>query len=63
VVCGLSPRLRGGQQDREVGLDLALADVLIEAARPQRALDDDIRVVQICREDIGPVVVHHWPRG
>ena len=43
VVGGLSPALRRLQQHREVGLDLALADVFVERSRPQRPLDDAIR--------------------
>ena len=49
VVRRLAPRARCGEQDREVGLDLALAYILVEVAGPQRALDDDIRVVPPCR--------------
>ena len=58
VVRGLSPGAGGGEQDREVRLDLALPDVLVQVARPQRALDDDIRVVEVRRQDPRDVVRH-----
>ena len=52
VVRRLSPRPRRRQQDREVGLDLALADVLVERPRPEGAFDhDDRRRRQVRRED------------
>ena len=47
------------QQDGQVGLDLALADVLVERPRSERALDDAIRVVlDVRREDVREVVGH-----
>jgi hypothetical protein len=61
VVGGLSPAPGGGQEHRQVGLDLALADVFVERARTERALDDGVGVVdEVCREDASDVV-GHWP--
>ena len=61
VVGGLSPALRRREQHRQVGLDLALADVLVERSRPEGALDDAVAVVdQVRREDPGEVVGHRW---
>ena len=47
------------QQDGQVGLDLALADVLGERARPQGALDDEVAIVlEVRREDAREIVGH-----
>ena len=62
VVGRLSPALGGLEQHREVGLDLALADVLVEGPRSKGALDDEVRLVlEVRREDAREVVGH--PRG
>ena len=45
VIGGLSPALRRLEQHREVGLDLALADVFVERARPKGAFDDEVHLV------------------
>ena len=59
VVGGLSPAPRRLEQHRQVGLDLALADVFVERARPQGALDDEVAVVlEVRREDAREVVGH-----
>ena len=59
VVGRLSPALRRLEQHRQVGLDLALADVFVERSRPQRALDDAVRLVlEVRREDAREVVGH-----
>ena len=59
VVGRLSPALRRGQQHRQVGLDLALADVLVERARPQGAFHDEVALVlEVRREDARQVVGH-----
>ena len=59
VVGRLSPALRRLEQDGEVGLDLALADVLVERARPEGALDDEVRLVsRVRRQDARQVVRH-----
>ena len=46
VVRGLSPAPGRGEQHRQVGLDVALADVFVEAARPQGGLDHEVRFVE-----------------
>ena len=47
------------QQHRQVGLDLALADVFVERPRPEGALDDEVAVVlEVRREDAREVVGH-----
>ena len=52
VVGRLSPAPGRRQQHRQVGLDLALADVLVERARSQGAFDHEVAVVlEIRRED------------
>ena len=59
VVGGLSPALRRGQQHGQVGLDLALADVLVEGPRSKGAFDDEVALVlEIRREDAREVVGH-----
>ncbi len=59
VVGRLSPALRRRQQHRQVGLDLALADVFVERARPQGAFDDEVALVlEVRREDAREVVRH-----
>ena len=59
MVGRLSPALRGLEQDREVGLDLALADVFVERARPQGAFDDEVGLVlEVRRQDARDVVGH-----
>ncbi len=59
VVGGLSPAPGRLEQHREVRLDLALADVLVERARSQGALDDEVTVVlEVRREDAREVVGH-----
>ena len=59
VVGGLSPAPRRLEQHRQVGLDLALADVLVERARSQGAFDDEVAVVlEVRREDAREVVGH-----
>ena len=59
VVGRLSPALRRLEQHREVGLDLALADVLVERPRPKGALDDEVRLVpEVRRQDAREVVRH-----
>ena len=59
VVGRLSPALRRRQQHRQVGLDLALADVLVERPRPEGAFDDEVRLVlEVRREDAREVVRH-----
>ena len=56
VVRGLPPLARRRQQHREAGLHLALAEVLVQAARPERALDGDLRLVdEVGREESGGV--------
>src|SRR4029079_13846783 len=63
VVSGLSPAPRGGEQDRQVGLDVALADVLVERLRPEGALDDAVTVVEQVRgDDPGDLVGHRRQR-
>jgi len=61
VVRRLSPAARRGQQDRQVRLDLALTDVLVERPRPEAALDDGIDLVEVRREDSRDVVGHRRP--
>ena len=59
VIGGFTPPPRRRQQHREVGLDLALADVFGQAVGPERALDRLVRLVQeVRREDPGSVVRH-----
>ena len=59
VVGGLSPAPCRLEQDRQVRLDLALADVFVERARPEGALDDEVTVVlEVRREDAREVVGH-----
>ena len=59
VVGGLSPAPGRLEQDRQVRLDLALADVFVERARPEGALDDEVAVVlEVRREDAREVVGH-----
>ena len=59
VVGRLSPALRRLEQHREVGLDLALADVFVERARPEGAFDDEVRLVlEVRRQDAREVVRH-----
>ena len=59
-VVGRLPSLPGSrEQDREVVLDVLLADVLVEAARPERAFDDPLAVVEdVRRLDVRDVVGH-----
>ena len=59
-VVGCLPSLpRRLEQDREVVLDVDLADVLAEAARPERPLDHAVHVVEhVGREDVRDVVGH-----
>ena len=45
VVGRLSPALGRLEQHRQVGLDLALADVFVERSRSEGALDDEVRLV------------------
>ncbi len=60
VVGCLSPAPGRLEQHGEVGLDLALADVFVEAARPEGALHGPVGVVQqVRREDAFGVVGHH----
>ncbi len=59
VVGCLSPPLRGRQEDRQVRLDLSLADVLVERSGSQGAFDDPVALVdEVRREDPGEVVGH-----
>ena len=59
VVGRLSPPPRRLEEDRQVGLDLALADVFVEAARSERPFDRPVGVVQqVGREDPFGVVGH-----
>ena len=59
VVGRLSPAPRRLEQHRQVGLDLALADVFVERSRSKGAFDDAIRVVlELRREDVRDVVGH-----
>ena len=59
VVGGLSPALRRLEEDRQVGLDLVLADVFGKGSRPQRAFDDEVRLVlEIAGQDVRHVVDH-----
>ena len=59
VVGRLSPALRRLQQHRQVGLDLALADVFGERPRPKGALDDEVRLVlEVAGQDARDVVDH-----
>ena len=59
VVGRLSPALRGLQEHREVGLDLALADVFVEGARSKGAFDDEVHLVsRVRRQDAREVVRH-----
>ena len=52
-VVGRVPSLAGGpEQDREIGLELALADVLVQRPRPQRPIDDDVSLfLDVRRQD------------
>jgi hypothetical protein len=62
VVGGLSPPLRGRDEHGEIGLDLALADVLVERPRSEGALDDPVGLVNEVRcEDPRKVVRHRGP--
>ena len=61
VVRGLAPDVGGGEQDPEVVLDLRLADVLTQVARPERRLDTDL-VRQGKLGCDGPGVVLHGRR-
>ena len=59
VVRGLAPALGRLEQNREAGLDLPLADVLVQRPRAERALDRDVRGVGgIGREQAHRVVRH-----
>src|SRR3990172_3816933 len=59
VVGRLFPRPGRLEQDAEVGLDLALADVLVERARPERALDGGLdRIRSVGRQQAEGVVRH-----
>ena len=59
VVGCLSPAPRRREQHRQVGLDLALADVFVEGARTQGPFDDEVAVVlEVRREDAREVVRH-----
>ena len=59
VIGRLSPPLRRRQEDRQVRLDLALADVLVERSGPKGAFDDPVALVhEVRREDPGEVVGH-----
>ena len=61
VVGRLSPAPRRREQHRQVGLDVALADVFVERPRPEGALDDAVTVVEQVRcDDPGDVVGHRW---
>ncbi len=61
VVGRLSPAPCRRKQHRQVGLDLALSDVLVERARPEAALDDEVAgFLEIRREDSRNVVGHSW---
>ena len=52
VIGRLSPPPGRGQQHREVGLDLALADVFVERPRSKGAFDHEVAVVlEVRRED------------
>ena len=41
MIRGLSPAARRLEEDREVGLDLPLADVLVQAPWPEGGLDEE----------------------
>ena len=44
---------------RQVGLDLVLADVFVQRPRPERALDDEVRLVlEVAGQDARDVVDH-----
>jgi hypothetical protein len=59
MVGGLSPSPCRCQQDRQVGLDLALADVLVQGPRSQGPLDDEVALVfGVCRKDACEIVCH-----
>jgi len=62
VIGRLSPPLRGGQQHRQVRLDLALTDVFVERSRSQRALDDPVALVDEVRSQEPGEVVRHRAR-
>ena len=62
VVRRLSPALRRREQDREVGLDLALADVFVEASAAGARLDHPVRVVDEVRREDPREVVRHSPQ-
>ena len=59
VIRRLSPPPGRRQQDGQVRLDLALADVLVERPRSEGAFDHEVGVVlEVRREDVREVVGH-----
>ena len=59
VIRRLSPALRRAQEHGQVRLHLALADVFVQRSRPERALDDLVRVVDEVRSEDPREVVRH----
>ena len=45
VICRVPSLAGGAEQDRQVGLELPLADVFVQGVRPKGPVDDDLGVV------------------